>query len=61
MKPDPPGPKQPKPSPVAHGAGSYICCESCGRLLRIEWAVRSLVCACGARVKVQPIATGKRA
>ena len=28
--------------------------HACGRLLRIEWAVRSLVCSCGARVNVRP-------
>lgn len=41
-----------------YGAGTYIACESCGRLLKIEWAVRSLVCSCGARVAVTP-ASGK--
>lgn len=35
-------------------AGRYIGCQSCGRLLKIEWAVRSLVCSCGARVPVSP-------
>ena len=33
-------------------AGRYMGCQSCGRLLKIEWAVRSLVCSCGARVPV---------
>jgi hypothetical protein len=45
---------------VAHyEAGRYLGCPACGRLLKIEWAVRSLVCSCGARV---PVATadGKR-
>ncbi len=45
---------------VAHyAAGRYLGCPACGRLLKIEWAVRSLVCSCGARV---PVATadGKR-
>jgi hypothetical protein len=38
---------------VAHyEAGRYIGCPACGRLLRIEWAVRSLVCSCGSRVPV---------
>jgi hypothetical protein len=38
---------------VAHyEAGRYLGCPSCGRLLKIEWAVRSLVCSCGARVPV---------
>ena len=35
-------------------AGRYIGCPTCGRLLKIEWAVRSLVCSCGARVPVMP-------
>jgi hypothetical protein len=50
---------QPAPRPVPHGrkvthyeAGRYLGCPSCGRLLKIEWAVRSLVCSCGARVPV---------
>jgi len=37
-----------------YGAGTYIGCSACGRLLKIEWAVRSLVCSCGARVNVGP-------
>ena len=41
-----------------YGAGTYIACGACGRLLKIEWAVRSLVCSCGARVNVAP-AVGK--
>jgi hypothetical protein len=45
----------PKGRKVAHfAAGRYIGCQSCGRLLRIEWAVRSLVCSCGARIPVVP-------
>ena len=38
-----------------YGAGTYIACAACGRLLKIEWAVRSLVCSCGARVSVAPV------
>jgi DNA-directed RNA polymerase subunit RPC12/RpoP len=38
-----------------YGAGTYIGCSACGRLLKIEWAVRSLVCSCGARVTVTPV------
>ncbi|HEX9186687.1 MAG TPA: hypothetical protein VGB87_06440 [Vicinamibacteria bacterium] len=46
--PPPPGARK-----VAHWeAGRYIGCQACGRLLKIEWAVRSLVCSCGARVPV---------
>ena len=33
-------------------AGRYIGCPACGRLLKIEWKVRSLVCSCGAPVPV---------
>jgi hypothetical protein len=33
-------------------AGNYLGCPACGRLIKIEWAVRSLVCSCGARVPV---------
>jgi hypothetical protein len=38
----------------SYEAGRYIGCPACGRLLKIEWAVRSLVCSCGARVPVSP-------
>jgi hypothetical protein len=37
-----------------HEAGSYLGCPACGRFLKIEWAVRSVVCSCGARVPVAP-------
>jgi hypothetical protein len=37
-----------------HEAGTYLGCPSCGRFLKIEWAVRSVVCACGARLPVTP-------
>jgi hypothetical protein len=37
-----------------HEAGSYLGCPSCGRFLKIEWAVRSVVCSCGARLPVEP-------
>ncbi len=50
---------QPGPRPIPQGrkvthyeAGRYLGCPTCGRLLKIEWAVRSLVCSCGARVPV---------
>jgi hypothetical protein len=39
-----------RPARVTYGAGNYVGCSACGRLLKIEWAVRSLVCSCGARV-----------
>jgi hypothetical protein len=34
--------------------GTYLRCSACGRLLKIEWATRSIVCACGARVSPSP-------
>jgi hypothetical protein len=37
----------------SHRPGTYISCTACGRLLRIEWATRSIVCACGARITPQ--------
>jgi hypothetical protein len=50
---------QPSPprgaSRTPYRAGSYIACGECGRLLRIEWAVRSLICSCGARVNTRPL------
>ena len=53
---------KPRTSPAPLGAsrtpyapGSYIACGACGRLLRIEWAVRSLICSCGARVNTRPL------
>jgi hypothetical protein len=50
-------PKPARPARITYSAGTYIGCESCGRLLKIEWAVRSLVCSCGARIKVGPAAS----
>lgn len=38
--------------------GTYLRCSACGRLLKIEWATRSIVCACGARIAPEP-APGK--
>ncbi|MCU0241599.1 MAG: hypothetical protein MUF51_04165 [Vicinamibacteria bacterium] len=35
-------------------AGTYLRCLECGRMLKIEWATRSIVCACGARVTPPP-------
>jgi DNA-directed RNA polymerase subunit RPC12/RpoP len=32
----------------------YLGCGKCGRLLNIQWATRSIVCACGARVEPRP-------
>jgi hypothetical protein len=53
-------PQYPKAPPATasrtpYPAGTYIACGVCGRLLRIEWAVRSLICSCGARVDTRPV------
>jgi hypothetical protein len=55
---DPYPPKQTRP-PSTRQAGTYICCENCGKLLKIEWAVRSVLCSCGTRLPVPP-GDGKR-
>ena len=34
----------------ARRPGTYLCCGNCGRLLNIQWATRSIVCSCGAKV-----------
>jgi len=34
--------------------GTYTSCAACGRLLKIEWATRSIVCSCGARIPPPP-------
>ena len=34
----------------ARRPGTYLCCANCGRLLNIQWATRSIVCSCGAKV-----------
>jgi hypothetical protein len=46
-------------SRTPYAAGTYIACGACGRLLKIEWAVRSLVCSCGARVTTLPSPDGQ--
>jgi hypothetical protein len=38
----------------AYRPGTYLRCGACGRLLKIEWATRSIVCACGARINPTP-------
>jgi DNA-directed RNA polymerase subunit RPC12/RpoP len=35
---------------AAFSAGTYIGCGACGRLLKIEWPTRSILCSCGARI-----------
>ena len=38
----------------ARRPGTYLCCGNCGRLLNIQWATRSIVCSCGAKVDPGP-------
>jgi DNA-directed RNA polymerase subunit RPC12/RpoP len=45
-----PSAKGSKAVSAAKRPGTYVACQACGRLLRIEWRTRSIVCACGARV-----------
>jgi hypothetical protein len=42
-----------RPTSPPHRPGTYISCTVCGRLLRIVWATRSIVCSCGAKVTPQ--------
>lgn len=54
---NPPPPRHPAPARAtgpAYAAGTYLCCEACGKLLKIQWPTRSVVCACGARVNPRP-------
>jgi DNA-directed RNA polymerase subunit RPC12/RpoP len=40
----------PRPKRPSYAPGTYVACQACGRLLKIEWAARSIVCSCGARI-----------
>jgi hypothetical protein len=44
----------PRPAAPVRPSGTYLGCIACGRLLRIEWRTRSIVCACGARITPPP-------
>ncbi len=44
---------------TTYRAGTYLRCESCGRMLRIDWPTRSIVCSCGQRLT--PSRTGPAA
>ncbi len=35
---------------TTYRAGTYLRCEACGRMLRIDWPTRSIVCSCGQRL-----------
>jgi hypothetical protein len=50
----PVSPRAARPASPVRPSGTYLGCTACGRLLRIEWRVRSIVCACGARVTPPP-------
>lgn len=49
MKPTAPS-TPPRSAVPIRRPGTYLACTACGRLLKIEWATRSIVCSCGARV-----------
>lgn len=51
-----PGAFPPAPRPVrpTHPAGTYVSCSACGRLLKIAWATRSIICSCGAKIAPAP-------
>jgi DNA-directed RNA polymerase subunit RPC12/RpoP len=48
----------PRPAQGLYRPGTYLRCGACGRLLKIEWATRSIVCACGERVTPPPVEKG---
>jgi hypothetical protein len=48
MSATPPG-KPPRPT-RSFAPGVYLRCAACGRMLKIGWAARSIVCSCGARI-----------
>jgi len=41
-------------SPQRLKPGTYLRCDSCGKLLKIEWPTRGIVCSCGARIPSRP-------
>jgi hypothetical protein len=43
-------PAKPARAARAFGPGVYLRCMACGRMLKIGWATRSIVCSCGARI-----------
>ena len=48
----------PRIASPARPSGTYLGCTACGRLLRVRHSMRSIVCACGARI-TPPTAGGK--
>jgi DNA-directed RNA polymerase subunit RPC12/RpoP len=46
----PTSPKPPRAVRTTFAPGVYLSCAACGRLLKIGWATRSIVCSCGARI-----------
>jgi hypothetical protein len=51
---DPTGGPLPRTSLGTYRPGTYLRCGVCGRLLKIEWATRSIVCSCGAKINPTP-------
>ena len=49
----------PRATGPAYRPGTYLCCSACGRLLKIEWATRSIVCSCGARLRPEAARSDK--
>jgi hypothetical protein len=50
----PNGAAKPRMTGPPRRPGNYIGCPDCGRLLNIQWATRSIVCACGKRLTPTP-------
>jgi len=51
-------PRRPQsPRTLLRRPGTYVGCGACGRLLNIQWATRSIVCACGARITPPELAS----
>ena len=46
--------KDKPPKLGAYQPGTYLRCSACGRLLKIEWATRSIVCSCGVKIDPNP-------
>jgi len=40
----------PKRVVQSRSAGTWLICSACGRMLKIEWPTRSILCACGERL-----------
>jgi hypothetical protein len=47
--------------PKTLAPGTYVQCQSCGRVLPVLCPTRSMVCSCGARLPAQPSAPREEA